>query len=278
MKFQSKHSVRDSQLPIAREHLLNSIIRNLQSKSDVIGIFLGGSIAKNNTDLFSDIDLRVVVAEEKFQEYIRNKKELAKEFGDVLFFEDMYLQAPYTIAHYSSFIKVDLFIYTFSRLQPSTWLQGIRIIKDTDVGLRSILEQSEAIQYTVSSDDVEKWRGKVFAYIHEIYRRVFREEFYYALGQMNNLRAYIVTGWNMEVDRLSNEAWDWSKIEGARSSLERWQLSLLATWDCGRDQQEMMKALYSMVPEIRRLHTVLCQKTGLEMNEEHFERIVNQVL
>jgi predicted nucleotidyltransferase len=278
MKYHSKHSVRDTQLPRVRDEMLAIILSNLESKEDILGIFLGGSLAKNNFDLFSDIDLRIIVPEDKFDNYVKQKQEIIGEFGEVLFYEDMYPQAPFTIAHYDNFLKVDLFIYTYSRIHPSIWLQGIKICKDSTGDLRNILEESEKIVYTVTREEVEKWRGKIFSYIHEVYRRVFREEFYYALGQMNNLRSYIVSGWNMEVDRHSNEAWDWSKIEGERSQLEPWQLASLKSWNCDRDQQDIMKTLYSMVPEIKRLHAVLCQKTGLDERKGQFEKILSQVL
>ncbi|MFC7750304.1 hypothetical protein ACFQWB_10235 [Paenibacillus thermoaerophilus] len=278
MTYQSRHVLRDEKLPQVRRDLLARIIAKLKLHKAIEGIFLGGSIACDNEDLFSDIDLRIVVSEDQFDEYVRNKQRLASEFDEVLFFEEMNPLASYTIAHYANFIKVDLFIYTFLRLQPSIWLKGIKIVFDPSGRLQDLLNSSEKLTYQVSKEEAEQWRGKVFAYIHEVYRRVLREEYYYALTSINYLRSFIVNGWNMESDRHSNAAWDWSKIEGARSQLEPWQLSLLSSWMCGRDQEEIMKTLYSMIPEIRRLHGVLCEKTGLEQNQEKFDRILNLVL
>jgi hypothetical protein len=103
-----------------------------------------------------------------------------------------------------------------------------------------------------------------------------REEYYYALTMINNLRSFIVMGWNMEVDRHSNDAWDWSKIEGKRTQLEPSQLELLAGWSCGRDQKEIMNTLRVMIPEIRRLHTILRGKTGLKIDNNHFERVITK--
>ncbi len=278
MIFQTRHYLRDQKLPQVRKELLTRIIDKLKLHEAIEGIFLGGSIAKNNEDLFSDIDLRIVVTGDQFDEYIRSKQRLMSEFEDVLFFEDMNPGAPFTIAHYANFIKVDLFIYTFSRLHPSLWLQDIKIVYDPSGRLQGILNSSNDMIYQVSKEEVEKWRGKVFSYIHEVYRRVLREEYYYALTMINNLRSFIVNGWNMEENRQSNDAWDWSKIEGTRSQLQPWQLSLLSSWMCGRNQEEIIKTLMSMVPEIRRLHRVLSERTGLEMNEEKFDRIINLVL
>lgn len=278
MKYQTRHYLRDSQLPECRNDLLNKIVQYLKERNGVQGIFLGGSLAKGNEDLFSDIDLRVVVSEDQYADFVQSKQQVASQSGDVLFFEDMNPKAPFTIAHYTNFIKVDLFIYTFATLHSSVWLQGIKVIFDETGRLHELLEQSNQIVYRLAKEEVERWRGKTFSYIHEVYRRVLRNEMYYALTMINNLRSFIVNGWNMEAGRHSNDAWDWSKIEGERSQLESWQLSLLSGWMCGRKPEEIMKTLHSMIPEFRRLHLVLCEKTGIDYDQDRFDRIVNMVL
>jgi predicted nucleotidyltransferase len=222
MKYVSKHEDRDSKLPEVREELLEKIIISLKQNFEIVGIFLGGSISKSNFDLFSDIDLRIVVSDQKFFEYVRNKQELPKQWGRVLFFEDLYPKAPFTIAHFDNFIKVDIFFYTAEKIEPSIWFKDIQILHDTDGILNELLNKSNDIKYQVSREDVIRWRGKVFSYIHEVYRRVKREEYYYALTMMNNLRSFIVQGWDMSSNRQPNDAWDWSKIEGSRTHLELW--------------------------------------------------------
>jgi predicted nucleotidyltransferase len=274
MKYESRHSKRDLELPAARQKLLHSMINDFKSNEEIIGVFLGGSIATGNDDLYSDIDLRIVVNEQCYKKFIQEKQIIAGQFGNVLFFEDLNPSAPYTIAHYEPFIKLDLFIYTFQTLTPSIWLQGISIMHDPTGKLLEILRTSEQLVYQVSRAEIVAWTGKVFAYIHEVYRRAMREEYYYALTMMNNLRSLIVKGWCMEAGRQSNDAWDWSKIEGKRSTLEPWQLSMLSQWSCGRDQEEIMKTLISMIPELRRIHVSLCG----EEESTTFDKIVNLVL
>lgn len=119
MVYSTRHFERDEKLPEIRKALLIKMIDQFKSKGGIEGIFAGGSIAKGNDDLYSDIDLRIVVAEDQFDRYVENKKLLLAEFGRVDFYEDMNPQAPFTIAHYANFIKVDLFIYTFDKLSPS---------------------------------------------------------------------------------------------------------------------------------------------------------------
>jgi predicted nucleotidyltransferase len=278
MNFYTKHEARDLKLPELRSELLVTALHSLKTNPNVIAVFLGGSLAKGNEDLFSDIDLRIIVDEGKYSEYIQKKQHIASEWGEVLFFEDMNPSAPFTIAHYDCFVKVDVFFYTVNRLQPSIWLKDIKVLFDPEGIVNEVIIKSQQLHYDVSAELIAKWRGKVFSYIHEIYRRVQREEYYYALGQINNLRAFIVNGWNMEFGRHSNDAWDWSKVEGERSELELWQLTLLENWSCGRDQTEIMNTLLSMIPEITRLHNVLCDKTGLNKDSEIFNKVIELVL
>jgi predicted nucleotidyltransferase len=273
-----KHESRDLRLPELRKVLLDTIVRSLKVNSDVMALFLGGSLARGNADIFSDIDLRIVVNEAKYKEYIQRKQMLARDWGKVLFFEDMNPNAPYTIAHYDFFIKVDVFFYTASQLQPSIWLKEISSLYDPEGIVSEVRSQSQQIQYVVTAQEVKQWRGKIFAYLHEIYRRVRREEYYYALGQMNNLRAFVVNGWNMEMDRHSNDVWDWSKVEGQRTELNQVQLSLLESWSCGRNQAEIMETMITMIPEITRLHQVLCNKTGLEKNMSVFNKVLELIV
>lgn len=86
-KCVSRHEERDRRLSQAREELLEDIIRILQADSNVIGIFLGGSLGKRNPDPYSDIDLRIVVEDGMLDRYIARKQTMMSEFGDVLFFE-----------------------------------------------------------------------------------------------------------------------------------------------------------------------------------------------
>lgn len=278
MRYYSKHEERDSKLPETREELLERIITSLRQKPEVIGIFLGGSLAKDNYDLFSDIDLRIVVSDDKFSEYVRSKQDLPKQWGRVLFFEDLYPNAPFTIAHFANFIKVDVFFYATGKLEPSIWLKGIKVLHDTDGIINEVLNKSNEFQYQVSPEDVLRWRGKVFSYIHEVYRRVKREEYYYALTMMNNLRSFIVQGWDMINNRQPNDGWDWSKIEGSRTHLELWQLSLLESWSCGRNQTDIMKTLQSMVPEITKINKTLIEYTGINDIEDVIDEVIELVL
>ena len=57
----NRYKKRDLELPIQRKRLMDNIERDLTSDSPVKAVFYGGSLGSNNTDNYSDIDLRIVV-------------------------------------------------------------------------------------------------------------------------------------------------------------------------------------------------------------------------
>jgi predicted nucleotidyltransferase len=126
-----------------RENLKEMLEEFYQSDPDVLGIFYGGSIGKGNADIYSDIDLRIVV-----KESIDTKAKIEKlieQSDDILFVEDLYKQ--FTVIHFDCFIKLDLFIYYPTQLEPSIWLQDIQIIKDTGKHLKKVKNTSKNLSY-----------------------------------------------------------------------------------------------------------------------------------
>ncbi|GAA0592778.1 hypothetical protein GCM10009001_06070 [Virgibacillus siamensis] len=277
MGFETKHRKRDLEIPKHRQILLNTIEQDLLSDENIIAVFYGGSIGNHNTDLYSDIDLRIVVKDEVFEEYRLNKKQRAKKWGKVYIFED-FPCATYSIAHFDTFIKVDTFYFKMKDIQPSVWLQNIKIVHDTNGLMNDVLERSMRLSYKPNVEEIEFWRSKFFAYVHEAYRRTMRKELYYALHCLDNLRMSMVTAWFMEAGIQPNTFGDWAKIEGQRSELQDWQLSLLADWHSSREPNEVLHVIKSIVPEFIKVHSSLCEKYEIEENLERVNEILDMVL
>ena len=278
MGLEAKHRERDMAIPKHREDLLNAIEKDLLDDENILGVFYGGSLGNNkNTDLYSDIDLRIVVKDEVFEEYRLNKKQRAKNWGAVLFFED-FPWATHSVAHYDTFIKVDTFYYKVSDVQLSVWLQNIKIVRDTESFLKEVIEKSAKLSYLPNVQEVEIWRTKFFAYVHEAYRRVMRKEIYYALHCLDNLRLSMITGWYMDAGFQPNTFGDWAKLEGSRSKLLEWQLNLLEKWHSSREPDEILKVIKSIIPDFMRVHKSLCGKLEMEENPKWVEEILNMAL
>lgn len=277
MGLENKHRERDLNIPKHRQTLLNKIEQDLTKDENVLAVFYGGSIGKKNTDLYSDIDLRIVVKDDVFEEYRLNKKERTNNWGKVLYYED-FPWATYSIAHYDTFIKVDTFYYKTKDIQPSVWLQNISIVYDKTGFMEDVLDQSKKLSYSPTVQEVEIWRTKFFAYVHEAYRRVHRKEMYYALNCLDNLRMSMVMAWYMDKGIQPNSFGDWAKIEGERSELDSWQLSLLADWHSNREPKEIMDVIKKIVPEFKKTHKNLCEKLNIEENSEWVDEIIGMVL
>nr|WP_239587426.1 aminoglycoside 6-adenylyltransferase [Bacillus pakistanensis] len=264
-------------MPKDRERILEVIENDLLDDKNIEAVFYGGSIGNENPDLYSDIDLRIIVAEDSFEEYRKNKRVRATNWGRVLFYEDN-PQSNYTVIHFDCFIKVDCFYYRQEDLRPSVWLQNSKIALDRNGIMAEIQKKSKNVVYTPTVEEVEFWRTKFFAYIHEVYRRVKRDEIYYALKCLDSMRLLITTGWYMDAGFQPNGLGDWAKIEGKRSLLNSSQLTLLKSWDCSRDGFEILKMTKRMIPEFKRIHQSLCEKLGVVVDSDWVEEIINKVL
>lgn len=265
MGLENKHRKRDLKIPEHRQTMLKEIEQDLIRDENVLAVFYGGSIGKRNTDLYSDIDLRIVVKDEVFEEYRLNKKERAKNWGKVLYFED-FPWATYSVAHYDTFIKVDTFYYKIIDIKPSVWLQNICIVYDKTGFMGEILIKSKKLFYRPTVQEVEIWRTKFFAYVHEAFRRVNRQEMYYTLNCLDNLRMSMATAWYMDRGLQPNAFGDWAKYEGERSELESWQLSLLADWNSSREPKELMDVIEKIIPEFKKHIRVYVKKLKLKKN------------
>lgn len=276
-EYESKHLARDATIPKHRQDIKESIERDLVDDPFIIAVFYGGSIGNNDSNNYSDIDLRIVVEEEFFEEYRTNKKARATKWGNVLFFEGV----PYTnysTAHYENFVKVDTFYYRLKDILPSIWLRNIEVFYDSSELLEDIVKKSRTLTFEPSIEDVELWRTKFFAHLHEVYRRLMRDEIYYALHSLDNLRFSMATAWYMESRIQPNALGDWAKIEGDRSKLQDWQLVKLSKWSSGRDPSEIMSVVTSIIPDFKRVHQSLCEMVGMDEDIEWVEDILSKVL
>lgn len=57
VSFRSRHYNRDLELPKHRDRLLQAAVSDLSGDPDVLAVYLGGSLAKGDFDVYSDISL-----------------------------------------------------------------------------------------------------------------------------------------------------------------------------------------------------------------------------
>lgn len=207
-----RHRARDLALPRYRQELIAAITRDVATDARVRAAFVGGSLGTGDEDLYSDIDLRIVEDAEDVDDFVANKTVRPRRWGSVLFYEDLGPRVAHTVAHFEEFIKVDCFYYRMAEVRPSLALQNIRILHDPTGLVDDVHRRSQSLVYHPSAAEVERWRYKVLAYAHEVYRRCRRGELSYARKMLLGLAGYA------------------AKAEGPRSVLASWQQDLLGAW------------------------------------------------
>lgn len=170
----------NSLLIFERDRLLDYATRFFSADPQIIGIFIGGSLAAETSDCYSDIDLRVVVKTERHDYYVAQRRETPKQWPGFLFNEWL-LNAQYCVSHFQPFGKIDIFYLDAAELTPSPWYQlPIRILHGPEKIIVKTIKHSQELSFTVSDDDIDFSISKGIAAAHEAYRRVQRGVLFYA--------------------------------------------------------------------------------------------------
>ncbi|HCW8407400.1 TPA: nucleotidyltransferase domain-containing protein, partial [Staphylococcus aureus] len=77
------------------------------SSKSVLGAFYGGSIARDDSDIYSDIDLRILVDESLDKSKILI--EFINLFEDKLFIENQ--DDGFVVLHLNNLLKIDIFVF-----------------------------------------------------------------------------------------------------------------------------------------------------------------------
>lgn len=187
--------------------------------------------------------------------------------------------SPLVVVHFDSFVKVDTWYHESEEIRPSIWHAGNVALYDPAGWLQQVFDESSQLGYSPSAREVEMWRGKIFAYVHEIYRSVMRDELYYASSILDSFRWQMARGWTMEAGHRVDVGWGvWSKLEGERSRLADWQSALLHAWYSDLEEVAIMKTVASMIPEFLRLNARLCEMTGLDERRDWCLRVLSKVM
>lgn len=255
------------ELKSERTRIKEAIVTKLQMDRDIIGIYLGGSLAKGTEDEFSDIDLRIVVEEGVSKQ--DKLSELLDDRNDVLFIESWF--PSFAVIHFDCFVKVDLFAYYQNQLDADVWLKDIKILKDTDKFLEKLKSDSEKIEYVLSQKAFENILHKYLAHLHELYRRYERKEYHYVQQSFLSMQHCLVSLFHINVGIPANNLGDWSKYEGGRSVLTQ-------------DKQEFIlklsQTVYDQIPstldslnnEIEQTAKETAEKYHLEFKQDQFHR------
>jgi len=160
------------------------------ARTEVIGLFVSGSIAAATTDEYSDIDFRVVVERESFEDFIKGHMSYPYAWGDLICNNGGH---NVSVSHFRPFNKVDIFYYAPEHLKPSPWYNlPIKILFDPLSIIRNLIESSKSLTFAPTSAEVSISISIGIGNLHEVYRRAQRNELVYAQAILNSLRESII--------------------------------------------------------------------------------------
>ncbi|RIM63166.1 nucleotidyltransferase domain-containing protein [Staphylococcus xylosus] len=203
----------------------NQIKNYVNRNKSILAAFYGGSISRNDSDIYSDIDFRIVLNENIEKGFAL--KEFINIFQNKLFIEHQ--NNDFAVFHLTDLMKVDVFVYYQKDIGSNIWLNDIKILKDYNGFLEALKNQSMNESVAINRKRLEVAQNKYLAYLLESYKREARTEYYYtyyAINMMTNILCYL---WYLDINEEPNSIGDWSKYQGERSKLSINQLNILKT-------------------------------------------------
>lgn len=239
----------------ARNDLLAIALGCFKADPDVLGIFLGGSMAAGSADTYSDADLRIVVKPERHAHFVQQRRQIPKQWPGFLF-NEWVPNAQHCVSHFQPFGKIDIFYHNAAALMPSPWYRlPIKILHDPKGIVADLVKRSQGLKFTVGEDDVDFSISKGLAAAHETYRRAMRGELFYAQTLLDELRHHMMQTDDWLHDRTP-EAAVMAKFDHRASSDA---LTVLRASYCPCEADAMLTALRSLLPVYRNqvlaLHT-----------------------
>jgi hypothetical protein len=260
-----KTPITPDNLQEARNNLLSKAVGYFKSDPDVVGIFLGGSLASGSADAYSDIDLRIVVKSERHAYFVEQRREIPKQWPGFLF-NEWVPNAYHCVSHFKPFGKIDIFYYSAAALTPSPWYRlPINILHDPKGIVVHLVKQSEGLPFVVEQEDLDISISKGLAAAHETYRRAMRGEMIYAQTLLDELRQHIMQADDWLHDRTSETAVI-AKFEGRASGDV---LTALKSSYCPCEADSILAALRPLVQIYREQVLALHKKFQLSRSAEY---------
>lgn len=176
-----------------RQAILERAVRFYRELPAVIGLFLAGSLATHTEDAYSDIDLGVLGDPRRFDELIRGRRLYPKQFGTWLFNETAESSPQVCVSNFAPFNKLDVTYYRPQDLRPLPYYSsGIHICYDPQGLIQRVVNESRRLQPVFHGEALSNLFDQVYAYAHEAYRRMMRQEFLYAQALTVSIKELLV--------------------------------------------------------------------------------------
>lgn len=180
-------------LNIARQRLLDNVIKYFINRKGVKALYIQGSVAADTADEFSDVDFRVVVEPKVYENYTLERFSAPKQWGEWLY-NEWTERSWVCVSHFKPFNKIDVLYFKPRELKPSPWFAlPTQIIYDPAELVQQVIQDSQNSEHILLEiEEIDRALSKGLAYAEEVYRRVMRGELFYAQSQLDSFRWVLI--------------------------------------------------------------------------------------
>lgn len=241
-----------------------------------VGLVVGGSLAKGGADIYSDVDLYVVVWDGAFEEVFAERNSTAESVSSPLFafaVDPVPGGSTDHIVLYEGSAKFDFMYLRESDLGPHPRWDGCVVLKDTDGCVGAVVARSEALRPPrPSAEGLWELNQKFWTLYWYAFGKIERGELWEALDGLHSIRSLTLVpllDWNAERPHKG-----YRRLE--RNTNQEQASRLLATLAPIR-AQALHAALRAEVELFRQLRAAVLDRYRLTIDLAHEEVLASEM-
>jgi len=180
-----------NRLPLHRG-LLERAFARLRDDDRVVGLVLGGSLARGGADFYSDVDLYVIARDEAFDAVFAERNAAAEAIGAPLFrftVEPVPGGSRDFIVTYPGPVKLDLMYYRESELEPHPKWEDLPVLKDDSGSASAVVSRSAGFGLgRAAPEALVELEQKFWTWCWYVFGKIVRGELWEALDGLHNVR------------------------------------------------------------------------------------------
>jgi predicted nucleotidyltransferase len=237
----------------------------------IVAAFLGGSLAREQADTFSDVDLCVITRDDAFDDVVAERASLIERLGEPVFVEDWGTNDVVSFV-LADGTEAEIFFGREGALD-ELWPGQHRTLFDRDGILEGFTFEEERTEPGELEDVLRQTLSWFWHELSHFVKAVGRNQLWWAAGQLEALRGHCVKLVRIERGAQAGEEPYWKLDEEIRTSgLEPLQATFVPM-----DRSELLRAGRALVAFFRERAPRVAEAYGLTYPVELDRVMVNRL-